>query len=57
MYKAFFESKTLDLEANSSYDAWLLAVKEFKASVSKRHQVVVVLLDIELSTSSVGGWL
>lgn len=51
-YKAFYNGKTWELEASSSYEAQQLAAKHFKTK--KSWLVTVVLLDVPVDTASLG---
>jgi len=42
-YKAFFKGKSIELKANTSYEAQQLAAKQFKAK--KSYDVTVVLVE------------
>jgi len=41
-YQAFFKNKSIQVDANTSYEAQLLAAKEFKAK--KSYEVTVMLV-------------
>lgn len=49
-YRAFYNGRTFDLTADSSYNAQLLAAKHFR--VKKAWNVAVVLMDVALDTGS-----
>lgn len=49
-YKAFYNGKTYELEAASSYAAQQMAAAHFK--VKKAYKVTVMLLDVEHSTGA-----
>ena len=42
-YKAYYKGKTLDIYANSSYEAQQIAAKQFKAK--KSYDVAIVLCE------------
>jgi hypothetical protein len=44
-YKAFYKGKSIEIHANTSYEAQQLAVKEFKAK--KSYEVTVVLCEMK----------
>lgn len=43
-YKAFFNGKTLEIKADTSYQAQVKAIELFKPAKSKQHMVSVVLI-------------
>ena len=49
-YKAFFQSKEIELYADSLYQAKKLAVSHFRPSKKTEHLVSVVLCEIEGQT-------
>jgi len=46
-YICFFNSKRIELYANSAYDAQCKAIEEFKPRKSQRHMVSVHLAEID----------
>lgn len=44
-YKAFYKQKSIEVYANTSYEAHQIAVKEFKVRGKQDHQVHVVLCE------------
>lgn len=58
-YKAFYNQKTTEVKAETSFAAFEEAVKFFKPAKSQRHMVSVVLLEkagelVVHSTTSIG---
>ena len=51
-YVAFYKGKRIELQAESSYKAQLLAAEKFKAR--KSYDVTVVLADKPVNTASIG---
>lgn len=51
-YKCFYKNLTIEVKAATSYQAQLIAAKQFKAK--KSYEVTVMLLDTVHSTSSIG---
>ena len=51
-YKAFYRGRSIEIQAETSYDAQQAAAKVFKAK--KAYDVTVVLCDVPLSTASIG---
>lgn len=49
-YRAFYNGRTFDLTADSSYNAQLAAAKHFR--VKKAWNVAVVLMDVEFNPAS-----
>lgn len=49
-YNAYYKNKEITVNATSSYDAQLLAAKQFKAK--KSYEVAIVLADVPVSTAS-----
>lgn len=52
IYQAYYRGRTIQVEAQSSYQAQLRAAEIF--GVRKAYQVTVVLADVPLDTASIG---
>lgn len=52
LYKAFFNSATTEVKAETSYKAFEAAVAHFKPSKSKKHLVSVHLLQTDIDTAT-----
>lgn len=46
-YIAFYEDKEIEVHAESSFGAQVLAIEEFQPPKSKKHMVHVVLCEVE----------
>jgi len=51
-YQAYYQNKTIEIQAENSYQAQLAAARVF--GVQKAYKVAVVLSDVPLSTASLG---
>ena len=54
-YQAFFNGKTYDFEAESSYQAQQKAEEYFRPSKKNKNLIAVVLSDVPVNTASIGG--
>jgi hypothetical protein len=51
-YQAYYKNRVIQIEAQSSYQAQILAAEIF--GVRKTYQVSVVLADVPIDTASIG---
>jgi hypothetical protein len=51
-YKAFYNRKTWEIQAESLYAAKLAAIKLICAPRSKEHMISIVLCDVPVATAS-----
>jgi len=54
-YHAFFNRKKIEIKAESTYAAQLIAAEKFKLKPSQGHKIAIVLADVPVNVNSLPG--